>query len=134
VSSPILRTAARVLIPLLHLFAVYLFLRGHDAPGGGFVAGLVTSVAFVLLMFSDGVAVARRAALVRPRFLLGAGLLTALGTAIVPVVRGDPLLTSYWVTVPTTSVALGTPILFDLGVALVVVGVALTMIFPMAEE
>lgn len=133
-TSPILRTAARVLIPLLHLFAVYLFLRGHNAPGGGFVAGLVASIAFVLLMFSDGVAVARKALLVRPRMLLGAGLLIALGSALMPLAVGRRFLTSLWVTVPTTEIALGTPILFDLGVALVVVGVALTMIFPMAEE
>lgn len=133
-SSPILRTAARVLMPLLLLFAVYLFVRGHNAPGGGFVAGLVGAIAFVMLMLADGVVVARRAALVDPSYMLGGGLMLALGSGLLPVFQGKPFLTSVWITFEGTDFALGSPLLFDLGVALVVVGVVLTMTFPMAEE
>ena len=74
-TSSILQTAARLLMPLLLLFAVFLLLRGHNEPGGGFVGGLVVAAAFVLYSLAFGVEAARRAVLVRPSTLLGVGLL-----------------------------------------------------------
>ena len=63
-TSSILQTATRVLMPLLLLFAVFLLLRGHNEPGGGFVGGLVVAASFVLYSIAFGVDAARRALLV----------------------------------------------------------------------
>ena len=81
-TSLILRTATRVLMPLLVLFALFMLLRGHNEPGGGFVAGLVVAAAFALHGFTFGVAAARRALIVDPETLLGIGLLVALLTGV----------------------------------------------------
>ena len=86
--SLILRTATRFLMPLLLLFAVFLLLRGHNEPGGGFVGGLVVSAAFVLYAIAYGVDAGRRALLVDPSTLLSVGLLVALVSAIPGVLLG----------------------------------------------
>ena len=88
-TSPIFRTAARLLMPLLLLFAVFLLLRGHNEPGGGFVGGLVAAAAFALYVIAYGVERARRALLVKPLTLLGAGLLIALVSGV-PAVASRP--------------------------------------------
>lgn len=130
-NSLILRTATRYLMPLLLLYAVFLLLRGHNAPGGGFVAGLVVAAAFSLYALAFGVAAARAALLVETRVLLGAGLLVALVSGLPAVLRGQPFLTAQWIDV---GMAVGTPLLFDVGVFMVVIGVVLTMTFNLAEE
>lgn len=131
VDSPIFRTAARLLMPLLLVFAVFLLLRGHDEPGGGFVAGLVAAAAFALYALAFGVTRARHALLVRPMTLLGTGLLLALLSGVPAVLRGEPFLTAWWGPGP---VPFGTPVVFDVGVLLVVAGVVLMMTFSLAEE
>jgi multicomponent Na+:H+ antiporter subunit A len=131
VASPIFRTAARLLMPLLLLFSVFLLLRGHNEPGGGFVGGLVAAAAFSLYAIAFGVQHARQALLVKPLTLLGAGLLIALVSGLPAVIRGQPFLAALWASAPVT---VGTPALFDVGVFLVVAGVVLMMIFSLAEE
>jgi multisubunit Na+/H+ antiporter MnhB subunit len=136
VSSSILRTAARILMPLLLLLALFLLWRGHNAPGGGFVAGLVIAIAYVLLMLADGVQDARRALLVQPRSLLGIGLLVALASGLVPWLSGGAFLTARWTPLGPDrwQLLVGTPLLFDVGVCLVVIGVVLTITFDLAED
>ena len=131
VDSPVFRTAARLLMPLLLLFSVFLLLRGHNEPGGGFVGGLVAAAAFALYAIAFGVKRARQALLVKPMTLLGGGLLLALVSGLPAVLRGQPFLTALWA---PGSLPLGTPALFDVGVFLVVAGVVLMMIFSLAEE
>ena len=130
-TSLILRTGARVLMPLLLLFGLFLLLRGHNAPGGGFSGGLVVAAAYALHSFAFGVVAARRALLVDPSRLIGTGLLLALGSALAPLLSGKRFLTSLWL---NPIAGLGTPLVFDIGVFLVVVGVVLTMTFTLAEE
>lgn len=134
-TSSILQTAARLLMPLLLLFAVFLELRGHNQPGGGFVGGLVVAASFVLYSIAFGVDAARRALLVRPSTLLGIGLLIALVSGLPGVVDGRPFMTAIWttVTVGTTVLDVGTPLIFDIGVFLTVIGVVLTIVFTLAE-
>ena len=131
-SSLILRAAARVLLPILLLFALFLLFRGHNQPGGGFVAGLVVSAAFALVAIANGVPAARQALLVDPSQLLGVGLLVALASGVAALVVGDPFLTAQWTKIGGLDI--GTPLVFDIGVFLVVVGVVLTMAFTLAEE
>lgn len=134
-NSQILRTATRMLMPLLLLFSVVLLFRGHNYPGGGFIAGLVVSVAFVLLMMAEGTAAARKALLVDPSRLLGIGMLVMLGSALLPVATRRVFLSALWTDVgPDGAIALGSPMIFDIGVCIIVIGVVLTMTFHLAED
>jgi multicomponent Na+:H+ antiporter subunit B len=134
-TSSILQTAVRLLMPLLLLFAVFLLLRGHNQPGGGFVGGLVVAASFVLYSIAFGVDAARRALLIRPSTLLGVGLLVALVSGLPAVVAGHAFMTALWTTVAAGSmvIAVGTPLVFDVGVFLAVIGVVLTIVFTLAE-
>jgi multicomponent Na+:H+ antiporter subunit B len=122
-------------MPLLLLFAVFLLLRGHNQPGGGFVGGLVVAASFVLYSIAFGVDAARRALFVRPSRLLGIGLLVALVSGLPGVVVGQPFMTAVWTAVAAGSTVLdvGTPLVFDVGVFLAVIGVVLTIVFTLAE-
>ena len=130
-TSSIFKTGARYLMPLLLLFALYLLLRGHNEPGGGFVGGLVAAAAFALYLIANGVQRARQVLWIKPMSLLVAGLSIALLSGMPGVIRGQSFMTSQWTLEP---IAIGTPMLFDLGVFLVVAGVILMMIFSLAEE
>ncbi|MDP8905827.1 MAG: Na+/H+ antiporter subunit B [Chloroflexota bacterium] len=135
--SLILDTGARLLAPILLLFSLFLLLRGHNEPGGGFAGGLVAASAFILLAVSRGPSSARSALRVEPQALVGAGLLVAIGAGVAGLLVGDPLLTSQWVTLPLPDgreLEIGTPLAFDIGVYLVVLGATLTMVLTLAEE
>jgi len=133
----ILPTATTYLMPVLLLLSLFLLLRGHNEPGGGFAGGLVAAAAFVLLSVSSGVSVARRALQVDPRSLVGVGLLLMIISGFVtPLLYGEPYLTSRWWKFPLGDyeVALGTPLLFDIGVYLGVAGTILLIVFSLEEE
>lgn len=133
--SLILATTIRLLLPLLLLFSVFLLLRGHDEPGGGFVGGLVAAAAFALHTLAHGAAAGRRMLRVEPRLLIAIGLSTALGSGMVPLLLGQPFLTAFWSDLPAPVIGhAGSPLLFDTGVYLVVAGMALMIIFNLMEE
>ena len=135
--SLVLRTANRVLFPLLLLLAVYLTLRGHNAPGGGFIGGLVTAGAFSLYLIAVGLGPMREALRVHPTRLLSVGLLMALSAGLIPTFSGLPFLTGVWGKFAVgwgEPIKQGTPLLFDLGVFLVVVGFILTIVVALEEE
>ena len=135
--SLILRTAARYLMPLLLLFSVFLLFRGHNKPGGGFIAGLVAAAAFSLYAIAYDVPAARALVRVEPQALLGVGLLLALASGVVSLVAGREFMTGVWGNVRLPFIGelyLGTPLFFDIGVYAVVIGVALMDVFTLAEE
>lgn len=133
--STILRTATRFLLPLLLLFALVIFLQGHNKPGGGFVGGLVAAAAFSLHALAFDARETRRMLVVDLRTLIGAGLLVALTSAIMPLFVGQPFFKGLWTSVEIggNELHLGTPLLFDLGVFLLVVGVAMLMVLTLLE-
>lgn len=133
--SLILSVAVRSLLPLLLLFSVFLLIRGHNEPGGGFVGGLVAAAAFALYAIAEGVVKVRQTLRVDPRVLIGAGLFVALSSGLLSLLQGQPFMTGLWhkQAVPVLG-KLGTPVLFDTGVYLVVVGIILTIILTLAEE
>jgi len=136
-NSLILRTATRYLVTLLLLFSIFLLLRGHNEPGGGFVGGLVAASAFALYGLAHDEAAARSALRVDTRHLIACGLLIATLSGVAPILVERPFLTGLWAEISlfgVTRLELGTPLLFDIGVYLVVLGVALTIILGMAEE
>jgi multicomponent Na+:H+ antiporter subunit B len=134
-TSLILSTATRYLLPLLLLFSIFLLLRGHNEPGGGFAGGLVAAAAFALYAIAHNVADARSALRIKPRTLIAVGLLVAVSSGLVSLLAGYPFMTGLWNNraLPVLG-KVGTPLLFDIGVYLVVIGVTLLIIFSLAEE
>ncbi|MEX2446503.1 MAG: hydrogen gas-evolving membrane-bound hydrogenase subunit E [Dehalococcoidia bacterium] len=132
----VLRTAARGIFPLLLVFAVFLLLRGHDEPGGGFVAGLVAAAGIALYTMAYDARTARRLLRVTPGRFITTGLLVAVAAGMYATWT-DPLLTGQWATVPLPEggeLKVGTPLLFDFGVFLVVLGVASALATALLEE
>jgi multicomponent Na+:H+ antiporter subunit B len=136
VNSLILRTAVRALQPVLLLYSFFLLLVGHNQPGGGFVGGLVAAAALALYAIAYDARSARLLAIVNPRTTLGVGLLLALFSGLLAVPAGLPVLTGVWgyLPLPGGGVALGTPLLFDVGVYLVVIGVTLLIVLTLVED
>ena len=133
--SLIFSAATRLILPLMLLFSIFLLLRGHNEPGGGFVGGLVAAAAFALYAIADDVANARALLRVNTLKLVGAGLLLAFSSGLLSLLAGKPFMTSIWteIEIPVIGI-LNTVLMFDSGVYLVVVGVTLTIIFAMAES
>lgn len=130
-NSPILATGARFLIALLLVFSLYVLLRGHNAPGGGFIGGLIAASGFALHAFASGVAEARRALRIDPRNLGLLGVLAAVLSGLVPALVGGAPFGGVWVEIG--GYALSNILLFDTGVYLSVVGGVLTLIFALEE-
>lgn len=134
-SSFILKSSVRLLFVALNLFAGYLTLKGHNAPGGGFIGGLVSGLSLVLVAMVLGVAEAQRLLRIDPLRLTLLGLLMAYGTSAIPVLFGASFLQHYvWaLDIPGFGhVHVYTAQLFDFGVFLVVVGVVAKMILTFA--
>lgn len=131
--STILQTATRYLLPILLLFSIFLLLRGHYDPGGGFVGGLVASIAFVLHSFSNGTEATMRLLGRKPLSLIPIGLGMSAFSVVLPMFYGLPPMTGLWVQEKFPLIGLiGTSLLFDMGVYLVVVGVVLTILFTIS--
>ena len=127
----IMAALARLLLPLALLVSIYIFLRGHNAPGGGFIAGLITAVALILQYLTNGVAWTHQRLSSNMLPLIGAGLLIATLTGLGSLVFGYPFLTSSFTHVHWPIIGdfeLATAMLFDLGVYLVVVGATLLIL------
>lgn len=134
--SVILQTATRLLFPLLLIFSVFLFFRGHNEPGGGFIGGLVGAAAFVLFAVAFGTEITRKLLRMDPRVMVGWGLFFALVSGILSMTAGDSFFTGQWVfpILFGSELHVGTPLIFDIGVYLVVVGFTLAVIFALEEE
>jgi len=127
----------RLLLPVSGVVGAFFFLRGHNAPGGGFVAGLVMSVGFLLQYIVSGTEWVEQHLHLAPRALIGAGLLLVLGTASGAFVAGYPLLTShtFHLNVPALGeLHIGSAIFFDLGVFCLVLGSTLLILVALAHQ
>lgn len=136
-NTVILHTAALFIMPLQLMFSIFLLLRGHDEPGGGFIAGLVAASAFVLYAFSFGAESTRKLLRVAPRDLLAAGLLFGLASTIPSLLSGQPALTAHWWEVPLPGdgyLKLSTPLIFDIGVYLAVLGTIMIFVVGLMES
>ncbi len=130
----IFKTAANYLLPVLLLFSVFILLRGHYLPGGGFVGGLIASIAFILHSFAFGLKNTKTFFKFHPGLLMPIGLALAFLSGIAPLFFGLPFMTGIWYpeALPVLG-SIGSALFFDIGVYLVVVGVTLTIIFTIAD-
>ncbi len=134
-NSLILQTTSRFLLALLVLFSIFMLLRGHNDPGGGFIGGLLVAGGFSLYGLAYDTPSARRMLRVDPRTLVGWGLLSAILSGCVAMLSGDPFLTGRWTPLALPGdVKLGTVLLFDIGVYLIVWGAVLLILLPLNEE
>jgi multicomponent Na+:H+ antiporter subunit A len=128
------RIAARPLAWLLFTASLVILWRGHNQPGGGFVGGLVAALSFALIALAYGVGRAERALKVRPLTLTAIGLTAALVSGLPGMAGGKPYLTHLWWEPGGMLPALGTTMIFDLGVYLVVLGAVLAFLFGLSRE
>ncbi|HEX2139946.1 MAG TPA: monovalent cation/H+ antiporter subunit A [Woeseiaceae bacterium] len=122
----------RLLLPMAGLVSLYFLFRGHNAPGGGFVGGLVMATALIVQYMVGGTIWVESRIRIHPQLWIGAGLLLAAAAGIVAWLAADPFLTSQELTV--AGVHLSTVLLFDLGIYLVVVGSAVLMLIALAHQ
>lgn len=128
---------ARLLFPVIGLVALFLLLRGHDLPGGGFAAGLTASVALILQYMVGGTRWIEDRLRIQPLRWIGLGLLLATGTGLGAWLFGRPFLTSYstYAELPLIgSVPMASALLFDLGVFALVVGATALILIALAHQ
>jgi multicomponent Na+:H+ antiporter subunit B len=132
--SLIFKTASTYLLPLLLLFSIFILLRGHYLPGGGFVGGLMASIAFLIHSFAFGLKETQHIIRINPGFLMPIGLVLAVAAAIAPFFIGGPVLMGLWFEEPFKFIGIvGSALLFDIGVYLVVIGATLTIMFSITD-
>ncbi len=130
----LLRTTASLLVGLLAMLSIFALLRAHYAPGGGFAAGLILAGAVAVQLLAHGIDRARATLRVHPRTLVGIGLVTAAIAACLGPVAGRPLLAPLPGPHIPGVTALGSVMVFDIGVYLVVAGTAVAIMFALVED
>jgi multicomponent Na+:H+ antiporter subunit B len=139
-NSIILTAATRIITPLMVAFSLFILLRGHNEPGGGFIGGLVATTAFALYAKALGVAATRAALRVEPAAIAVTGLALATLAGLWGLVIGDAFLQGMWPLLTTAAdgdkvgLPVGSVLLFDVGVYLVVVGSVLAILFALEED
>ncbi len=137
IDSLILRIASRALFMPLLLLSLFVLYRGHNLPGGGFIGGLLASAPFVLISLASGVTTARRKLHFSPITLMAAGIAFALAGALPSLLVEKTFFTGLWLPsfyLPVLgAVHLGTPLIFDIGVYLAVIGFTLAVAFNLEE-
>ncbi|WP_292293484.1 monovalent cation/H+ antiporter subunit A [Marivita sp.] len=126
----------RVLMPIALLVGTYIFLRGHNQPGGGFVAGLVVAIALLMQYMASGFAWTQARQRIEYHTMIGFGVVIAGLTGLGAWLFGSPFLTSAYTYVhlpPIEEFELATAMLFDLGVFLTVLGAVMLMLYSLSR-
>lgn len=132
----IFRTVAPLLTCLMIVFSVFVLLRGHNQPGGGFIGGLVAASAFAIYGIANGVTAVRRAIYFHPISLAAFGVLLGTAAGMMSIFFGVPFMTGLW-TYPHifgVEVALSTVLFFDIGVYFAVVGAITSAALALEEK
>ncbi len=127
----------KLLFPIIGIAGIYLFLRGHDQPGGGFVAGLTMAVAILVQYMAGGARWVEARLRVHPLRWMGFGLLFAVSAGVIALFSGQSFLTALpaYVTLPWLgTLPLGTVLLFDFGVLALVLGATVLMLIALAHQ
>jgi multicomponent Na+:H+ antiporter subunit B len=133
--SLMLRTVAKVMLPALLLVSLFLLVRGHNLPGGGFIGGLLGAAGIILQIVAFGPERARAMIPVDYLRLAAFGVVFAALWGLPGLVVGQPFMQAFWIEQPVPGIGkLGTPVLFDVGVYLAVIGVTAQLGLVLAEE
>ncbi|HLS71058.1 MAG TPA: Na(+)/H(+) antiporter subunit B [Chitinophagaceae bacterium] len=133
----ILKTTTSLIAFILLGFAIYLLFAGHDSPGGGFVGGLMTSAAIILLYMAYGLDLVEKIMPINFKVLIPIGLLLALLTGLGSLIFNLPFLTHTFISIPFPfigSLEIATAMFFDLGVYITVLGATITIILTIAHD
>jgi len=133
----ILQTISKVAIFLILTFSIYLFVAGHNQPGGGFIGGLMTAAALTLLTMAFGIPAIETVVPVNFKRLTALGLLVAVATGAGSFLFGVPFLShsfGYFDLPLLGRTELATAVLFDLGVYMTVVGITMTILLTIGRD
>ena len=133
-TSLILRVASNFLLVLTLLFSIWALFRGHNAPGGGFIGGLLAASGFALYLFAYGVNELKKIIYFNLSYVLGVGLFVAFLSGLIGILVGESFLTGIWLNISMIHFKTGTPILFDIGVYLVIVASVLMIMVALEEN
>lgn len=133
----ILRTIAPTVSSLMVIYSIVVLLSGHNQPGGGFIGGLIAASAFALYGIACGVGPVRRAIYFHPISIAGFGMFLAALSGLPSLMEKVPFLTGIWwypEIAEGVELALSTPLVFDIGVWLVVVGALVSIALALEEK
>ncbi|NLB51802.1 MAG: Na(+)/H(+) antiporter subunit B [Syntrophomonadaceae bacterium] len=133
----ILKTATKAAVVIILAFSIHLFLSGHHNPGGGFIGGLAFVAAVVLLYLVHGIEKVQKNIPVDFKKVAGIGVLISVFTGVGGMISGNPFLNqAFWmVDLPLFGkTEMATAVLFDVGVALAVIGASLTIIISISDD
>ncbi|MGB3812418.1 MAG: Na(+)/H(+) antiporter subunit B [Shinella sp.] len=132
----IFRTVAPFLTALLVLFSIFILLRGHNEPGGGFTGGLIAVSALAVFGIANGIAAVRKALWFHPMAISAFGLFIACVAGLVSILFAVPFMTGLWVypVILGVEIPLSTVMLFDTGVYLTVVGAITSIALALETE
>ncbi|MDC3415014.1 Na(+)/H(+) antiporter subunit B [Aquibacillus sp. 3ASR75-11] len=133
----ILRSTTSLIAFILFGFSIYLYFAGHNAPGGGFIAGLMVSSAIVLMYMAYGFEAVNKILPINYRYCTAIGLMIAVLTGVGSFFFGEPFLshTFGYLYIPFFgNKELATAMLFDLGVYITVLGITMTIILSIADD
>lgn len=131
IPSLIFGTTAHIVSVLMMVFSVYLLLRGHNSPGGGFIGALIAVIGLTLLIFAESPKYVRERLGYRPLNIALFGVFLSLLAGAIGFVMGQPFLTGIWW---KEILPLGTPLIFDVGIYLAVIGGVLEVLLRVNEE
>jgi len=135
--SVFFRFVARVMLPVLFIFSLMLMLRGHNEAGGGFIGGLVASSGVILMTLAYGPDEVRQRLKIDFLRLMFFGLLIVILAGLVGlIIEGEFLAAEWWKPVlqGIGQLELGSPLLFDMGVYIIVLSVTSSIVMSMADE
>ena len=134
-NSLILRSSSRVLVLVVVILSVFMLLRGHNLPGGGFIAGLLLATAFSLHLLAFGAKETRKLIRIDLRAVIGAGLFICVFSGCIAILYGEAFMTGHWLPEPIPGIGkVGSVLLFDVGVYLAVFGTVLLILVSLGKE
>ena len=135
-NSLIFRTIAPLLVAVMLVFSVFVLLRGHNEPGGGFIGGLIAASALAIYGMAVGPGEARTALKAHPLAYAGFGVALAALAGVLSILFDVPFLTGLWTSFDfdEVEVAVSTPMVFDIGVYFVVFGTISAVALALEDE
>jgi multicomponent Na+:H+ antiporter subunit B len=132
----ILEKIVSLFMKVMQIFSIYLLLRGHNNPGGGFIGGIIASTGFIFYAIIFGTGSLQKIIKIKPQTFIGIGLFLVLIAALLPAFFSTEILTGLWIETRLPVIGTlhaGTPLIFDTGVYGVVIGVILTIVISIME-